>query len=317
LPPPKAVHQLRFLIKLLVMKVRATLLSLVVAVSWAGIFAQSAPTNAGEQTPVSLSIFVTDAHDNPVSAISTGDVSIMDDYQRPRTVIAATRDESPLRLGVVIDASKSQSKSELYKAGIQELNALLEQVLRRNADEAFVETFDTDPHRPTPCMRIAQLKNAGINLQTGNASALFDAIEVACKERFTDNTSPARRVLILLTDGEDNASRISLDAAILAAQRTRTAIIAISTLEESWEHADSVLRQLAEETGGYAFLGLSPKKMPMVFSKIASQLDSMVQVTYVPARSAKAGDAHQLQIKSASGRKLRVRAPKRYYVVTP
>jgi VWFA-related protein len=296
-------------------------LAVLVATSSAGTFAQDAPGNSTEQATVSVSVFVTDARGNPIGAIGDGDLSIEDEHKPPRRLIAITHDTSPIRLGLLIDKSNSQRRSELYKAGVQGLNTFLKQALQRDADKAFIETFDTVPTRPTAWMSGDELGKIGVDLQPSGATSLFDAIYFACKERLTDNSSPARRVLVVLSDGSDNQSRLNVDAAVAAALRAKAAIVAIGTREEGNNYqergTDGVLKRLAENTGGYAFLDLRPKDMPKVFSDIAHQLDSMFQVVYVPAETAKSGEAHQLQIKPVSGKKLHVQAPKQYYVLAP
>lgn len=296
-------------------------LIVLVAVSSVGTFAQNAPERPIEQGRVSISVFVTDAHGKPISAISDGDLSIEDEHKPPRTVIAVAHDTSPVRLGVLIDKSNSQNRSELYKAGVQALNMFLKQILQRDADKIFVETFDTLPNPPTAWMSADELGKVKLDLQPSGASSLFDAIDFVCKERLSDDSSAARRVLVVLTDGGDTQSRINADAAIAAAQRSKAAIIAISTREEGNNYQQSgtngVLKRLAENTGGYAFLDLRPKDVQKVFSGIAHQLDSMFQVVYIPAEIPKRGEAHQFQIKPSSGKKLHVQAPKQYYAVTP
>jgi len=306
---------------MLEMRIRVLVFLIVlVAVSSAGTFAQNAPEHLLEQARVGISVFVTDANGNPVSAISDGDLSIEDEHKPPRTVIAVTHDTSPVRLGLLIDKSNSQSRSELYKAGVQALNTFLKQVLQRDADKVFIETLDTLPNRPTAWMSADELGKIRLDLQPSGASSLFDAIDFVCKERLTGNSPPARRVLVVLTDGGDNQSRINVNAAIAAAQRAKAAIIAISTREAGNNYqqpgTDSVLKRLAEDTGGSAFLDLRPKDMRKVFSEIAYQLDSMFQVVYIPAETAKSGEAHQVRTKPIPGKKLHVQAPKQYYAVT-
>jgi len=302
---------------------RANILRFFIALltgSLASALAQNAPVNPSEHRPVSVSMFVTDAHGNPVSAISDGDVNVEDEHKPPRSVITVTHDVSPLRLGVLIDKSNSQRRSDLYKAGVQGLSTFLKEVLRRDTDKAFIETFDSSPDRPTEWMSADELGKASLNLQPSGATSLFDAIELACKERLSDNFSPARRVLVVLSDGGDTSSRSNLDAATAAAQRAKTAIITISTHEEGNIYqrggTDGVLKRLAENTGGYAFLDLRPKDIQKVFSNISQQLDAMFQVVYVPAEPVNSGEAHQVEIKATSGKKLHVHAPKRYFGTT-
>ena len=293
------------------------LLVIFLVISSPGTFAQDETPNPNEQSQVSVSVFITDAHGNPVTGIREGDVFVEDEHKPPVAVIGMTHDTSPLRLGVLIDKSNSQRLSELYKPAVEGLNEFLERVLLKDADRVFVEAFDTLPDQPTQWIGASEVGNVRLNLQPSGATSLFDAIERACRERFADKQFPARRVLVLLSDGSDDQSHASLDAAIEAAQQTKTSIIAISTGNSNEHRGTSVLKNLAESTGGYAFVDLRPKEMPEIYSQIAKRLDSMFQVVYVPASSAGGKQPHLLQIKPASGTRLHIQAPKRYYAAIP
>ncbi len=292
----------------------------IVLVGQAGGFAQLASRIASGQPTISISVFVTDARGNPATSIGDTDL-LIEDEQQPRDVIRVTHDTTPLRLGVVIDRSNSQRASDLYKSGLHELNMFLTQVLREESDEVFIEVFDTAPDRPLPWMARNELGQVQLNARPGGGSSLFDSIDLACKERFGDSESPSRRVLILLTDGEDNQSRINLDDAITAAQRAKAAVFAVSTREnqngygrnDSERAADTVLRKLADSTGGYAFLELGPKQISKAFLQIVAQLDSIFDLVFIPTPAANREQPHTLAVRSASGSKLRVHAAKRYY----
>ena len=111
-----------------------------------------------------------------------------------------------------------------------------------------------------------------------------------------DPAQPARRVLVLLSDGGDNQSRMNHDQAIAAAQTAGTVIFAVSTSENPNGNVDSRrLEQFVDKTGGHAFLHLNRKDMPRVFSSIREQIENMYAVTFVPADVGKAGQYRSIE----------------------
>jgi len=280
-----------------------------------GQTAQVPPTDsiAGKQPyAVSVPFYVNDKQGMPVR-ITQADLSILDDRLPPQSVAGFQRgSEVPLRLGVLIDKSNSQRKSSLYRPGLEAAFAFLNQVLTAPEDRAFVELVDTVP-TATRFMEKTQLGAIKMDATPGGGTALFDAVQLASNQLMnTDPVRPARRVLVILSDGGDNASHISLNAAIASAQRATTVVFTVSTSEEENARSNVVLERLAKETGGAAFLHVRGKNMPKVFSEIQGQIDGMYTVTYIPP-SREAGRYREIEIRVTSDKHLHVRAPKGYY----
>ena len=98
----------------------------------------------------------------------------------------------------------------------------------------------------------------GINrLRPGGGTALFDAVYTACRDKLLDESrgqEPVRKAMVLISDGDDNQSRVYQDEAIKECQRAETIIYAISTnWTPSRGKGDQVLKQMAEDTGGQVF----------------------------------------------------------------
>lgn len=105
------------------------------------------------------------------------------------------------------------------------------------------------------------------------------------------------------------------DKAIAAAQKARTVIFAVSTGENPNGSSDSSgLYWFADKTGGHAFLPASRKGVPKVFSSLREQIENMYAVTFVPADAGKPGQYHSIELKATSDKKMKLRAPKGYYV---
>jgi len=149
------------------------------------------------------------------------------------------------------------------------------------------------------------------------ASALYDALRLACDERMkNDAVEDSLRVIVVLSDGEDNQSRSSRSDAIASAQRAGVVIFAESTgysPSRQTARGDRILKDITSETGGLAFLTLSHKEVPRVFATIKDQIDNMQLLSYVPVDPGPADQYHSLELKPASTAKLRLRVPKGYY----
>jgi Ca-activated chloride channel family protein len=287
-----------------------------------GITATQTPADstAGSQpTAVSVLFFVDDARGDPMQGLTQADVSILDNKKPPQSVVAfGTARDLPLRLGLLIDTSTSQRSGELYRPGVKAASDFLNQVLNGPDNKVFIVSFAAVANG-TAFMDSSELLKFKINLTPGGGTAFYDAINLACRERMmTDSTQPARRVLIALTDGEDNLSHVSLAETIAVAQRAGAAVFSVSTNANLGQTVDQrgnrILRRIAEETGGIAFDDIGSKDMPKVFAKIKTQIDTMYRVTYIPGEVGHPGHYRSLELKAVTNKKLKVRGPRTYYV---
>jgi VWFA-related protein len=116
---------------------------------------------------------------------------------------------------------------------------------------------------------------------------MFDAVFTACRDKLLDSTrgqEPARKAMVLISDGDDNQSRVHLDEAIKMCQRAETIVYAISTnWTPSRGRGDQVLTQLAGDTGGQVFFPPSVEEMTTSFHNIEEELRSQYALTYTPA----------------------------------
>lgn len=273
------------------------------------------PTEGGATaSSVTVPFFVNDSHGEAVGGISPSEIVVFDN-KKPQSILGIrTAAQLPLRLGILIDTSTSEAHSGVYRAAVESIHDLLKDMLRPPDDRAFVLTFDTVPNA-TSLMTPDQAANFKIDLALGGGTALYDSVYLACDERMkVDAISPARRVLVVLSDGVDNSSRVNHDQAIAAAQAAGTVIFAISTIDSpSGDRENWMLQQFADKTGGSAFLHLGRKDIPKVFSKIKGEIENMYAVTYVPAEPVARGQYRSLEVKGRSAKELRIRSAKGYY----
>jgi Ca-activated chloride channel family protein len=162
--------------------------------------------------------------------------------------------------------------------------------------------------------------------KTGKQTALFDAVWQFCDEKM--RTVPGRRVLLLVTDGEDTYSRANIRDAIDIAQRTETTIFAISTKAgflatvpgveagQVSDKKDRDLQTLAEETGGVAFFTGDMLSLERSFTKISKELRAQYLVTYNPTNKSYDGAFRKIDVKLAEGRgDLKVRTKRGYKAI--
>ena len=163
----------------------------------------------------------------------------------------------------------------------------LNQIVRPKSDRAFVIGFDTTAEVTQDFTDSAELLSRGVRmLRPGGGTALYDAIYYACRDKLMKARphGPARRAIILLSDGEDNQSRVTREEAIEMAQRAEVIIYTISTNISGVKlRGDKVLERLADATGGRAFFPFKIQDVANAFSEIQDELRSQYLLAYKPA----------------------------------
>ena len=132
----------------------------------------------------------------------------------------------PLRVGIVIDASTSIRSRFQFEQ--QSATEFLLQILKAKSDRAFVMGFDVTPTVTQDWTNNIDGLETGINrLRPGGGTALFDAVYTACRDKLLDESrghEPVRKAMVLISDGDDNQSRVYQDEAIKECQRAETII---------------------------------------------------------------------------------------------
>src|SRR5579859_2800172 len=217
----------------------------------------NAPTIRVGVNEVNLIFTVTDKHGRYIPNLQLHDFALLDDQKAPERVNSFHQQINlPLRVGILIDTSTSiHSRFQFEQQAAQEF---LLQILKAKSDRAFVMGFDVTPTLTADWTQDLDALEKGVNrLSPGGGTALFDAVYTACKTKMLDQsrgTEPVRKALILLSDGDDNQSRVHLDEAIKMCQRSETIIYSISTnWTPSRGEGDKVMAQLAGDTGGQVF----------------------------------------------------------------
>jgi Ca-activated chloride channel family protein len=236
---------------------------------------------------VYLIFTVTDSKGHFIKDLQLNDFALLDDQKAPAQIFSFQQQTNlPLRVGLLIDASTSIRQRFEFEQ--QAATEFILQTIKPRSDKAFVMGFDVTPDLKQDWTNNLDLLNTGINaLRPGGGTALYDAVYTACRDKLADSArgqEPTRKALVLVSDGNDNQSRVYLDEAIKMCQRAETIVYAISTnTSPSRERGDDVLKKISDATGGITF---TPKRLEDIangFHDIGDELRSQYALAYRPA----------------------------------
>jgi VWFA-related protein len=273
------------------------------------------PTIVTRVNEVSLIFTVNDKHGHYIPDLKQSDFALLDDQKAPARVNSFHQQINlPLRVGILIDTSSSIRSRFQFEQ--QSATEFLLQVLRAKNDRAFVMGFDVTPTVTTDWTNNQDALETGIDkLRPEGGTALFDALYVACRDKLLTSRGPepVRKAIILVSDGEDNQSRVYMPEAIKECERAETIIYAISTnWTPSRGEGDKVLDELSSQTGGETFYPPSVEDMAVSFKSIEEELRSQYALVYTPA-DFKTDGAFRTIYLYCYDRRYQVRAKKGYF----
>jgi Ca-activated chloride channel family protein len=271
-----------------------------------------------------------------VPELEKTDFKIWDDKFPQEIRYFSKQTDLPLRIGMLLDTSNSIRDRIKFEQDAS-INFLFS-VLRHNKDEAFVMTFDDEPQIVQGFTGDAgALRDEITKTRAGGGTAIYDAIYEACVKELShpprppgDQPDVVRRVMILISDGEDNLSTHTRGDAIEMAQRTSVVIYTISTSTE-WvslsqtdpnkmgdrkyhlTDGDKILEQLAEETGGRAFFPYHVDDLDQSFQDIGDELRNQYSIAYLPTNYVLDGRYHKIRIEVPEHKGYQVRARRGYF----
>jgi VWFA-related protein len=259
--------------------------------------------------------FAATDHGKSVTSLGLSDVQIRDDSQPPEAILGFHNvTQLPLRIGLIIDISGSvtdrfwfeQDAASRFLKVVTDENDLAF-VIGSNSCVFLVQDFTADQTLTTRALA---------QLAPGGGTALWDAVAFAAdKLASRPETQPVARVLVVISDGDDNSSSVSLQQAIWTAQRGEVAIYTVSTREGSSESlGNRALKTLSEQTGGATFTPGSLSGLTRSLADLQQVLRGRYLIYYQPASSQPDGRFHAVDIKAEkNGRKLKIFARKGYY----
>ncbi len=310
------------------------LLGLLVPLQWAQTTATVRPAMSGENLAsgaeaddgiitirksveeVNLIFTATDKHGHFKKHLKSSDVMVWDDG-KPPAAVRSFRSETdlPLRVGLVFDVSGSITSRFLFEqeAAIRFFN----QVIRPHTDQAFVMAFNSAPRLVQDFTDDPQLLAQGVEkLAPGGGSAVYDALYAAALDKLmrTRADRPVRRVIILISDGEDNQSRAKASDVVEAARRAEVSIYAISTTNSNiFSRGDRVMERFGEDTGGRTFFPSKIEDVVHAFNSIQEELRSQYALSYKPANFDADGHYRRIQIQARNDKNLVIRSRKGYF----
>jgi len=253
-----------------------------------------------------------------VNDLSLSDIRIRDDNRPPERILQfLPQSKLPLRLAVLVDTSGSVEE----RIGFEKSAAkrFLGRVLNPGSDLAFVASFDTEVFVAQDFTGDANALDQGVDklVRSGEGTAVFDAVHFACwKLGAYPDQGRVARVLVLLSDGEDNSSHRSLRQALDAAEAAGITVYTINTSQnfDLQTDANHVLRIIGQRSGGESVYPQNMRELEHYFRQLSDAIRSRYLIAYKPANFIPDGSYHRLKISAErDGRRLQVHVRKGYY----
>jgi VWFA-related protein len=290
--------------------------------------AQQGPVIRTQVNLVNLFVTVRDKNKRIVTDLKQEDFKVFEDAQPQQIAFFSKEVTLPITLAMLLDTSGS----EQYMLGsIQEAGSrFLERVLRKG-DEALIMSFDSDvdllsDFTDDRSQLDRAIRKARINIPSGGSiggnpgpigsrqitgTALYDAIYLACNEKL--NTEAGRKAIVIVTDAQDEGSKVRLEEAVEAAQRTDTVVHILLVADPHFGGGNGgVAHKITEDTGGRTISVNSEKHLAEAFDQISEELRSQYTVGYYPSNAAHDGKFRKIKVEM-SNKDLKVLARKGYY----
>jgi Ca-activated chloride channel family protein len=263
---------------------------------------------------VNVLFTVTNRNSKLVTDLEIQNLKIFED-NKPQTITNFTREtELPLTIAILIDTSTSIR--DRFKFEQEAAMGFLYRTLRPKKDKALLITFDSAIELVQDYTDNPEVLSKAIRqVQSGGGTKMFDAIYLACQEKLKAETG--RKVLILISDGDDNLSLENLNGTSEMAQRSDVSVFAVSTNSSGFcgikaPKADKVLQQLAEDTGGRVFFPFKAEDLSESFQGISTELRSQYSLAYRSSNPARDGSFRTIKIET-DRKNLKVKSRKGYY----
>jgi len=263
---------------------------------------------------VNLVLSVTDEKGHFVQGLLPSDLTILDnDSKQTALTFFQSQTELPLHVAFVLDMSASIE--ERFQAEQHTIETFLRQVTRPQ-DSVALFAFNQHVQLAVPVLnnwraishRVRKLKPTG-------ETALYDAV-TAASQWLAQDPHPARHIIILISDGEENASQTTLEATIADVLKSETTVYPVNVVSHYSESTENgklgtaVLKQLSDATGGTYLRADADGDVGAAFRRIRRELRSQYAVAYKPSNLA-GQFFHSLKV--IATRNLRVRCRTGYY----
>jgi VWFA-related protein len=283
---------------------------------------------------VSLYCSVHNKQNGLISSLTKGDFDLAEDA-KPQTIKYFSKEtDIPLTMGLLIDVSGSQANmiDPERQAGSQFFSSVL-----RKKDVAFLISFGADSDLLQDITGTPRLLQQGLGrlkpnfgysgptsgpvptMNHGAGTVMYDAVYLAAHDMLASESG--RKAIILITDGEDEGSKLSMKAAIEAAQKADTIIYSILYVDRRFYggfqigySGESVLKQMSDETGGRLFTVGGKNTLDAIFGQIQEEMRTQYLIGYTPTNSNKDGSFRKIDLKTHD-KDFKVQVRKGYYAM--
>ena len=283
---------------------------------------------------VSLYCTVHNKQNGLIASLTRNDFDLAEDA-KPQTIKYFSKETNiPLTIGMLIDVSGSQATmiDPERQAGSQFFSNVL-----KNKDVAFLISFGADSELLqdiTGTPRLLQRGLCQLKLNTGysgptsgpvptmnhqRGTVMYDAVYLAANDILAHESG--RKAIILITDGEDEGSKLSMKAAIEAAQKADSIIYGILYVDRRFYggfnigySGESVLKQMSEETGGRLFTVGGKNTLESIFQQIEEEMRTQYLIGYTPTNPNKDGSFRKIDLKTHD-KDQKVQVRKGYYAM--
>jgi VWFA-related protein len=290
------------------MRIRAIASYLCIA-SLAGGLAFAAPPGQIRVQVNIVNLFATvrDKHKAIVTGLTKDDFEVYEDGQPQEITYFSAESNLPITVGMLIDTSGSEYN--MLSAEKEAGSRFLARVLRKG-DLAMVMTFDTDVDLLADFTDDRGLLNRAINraqinvpvggiivqgpLPTSGSGGtnFYDAVYLASHDKLSGEAG--RKAIVVLTDAEDTGSKLRLEDAVEAAQRTDTVVHILLVAADGGDQ--SVAKRLTDDTGGRMIVVRNEKNLEQAFDQISEELRSQYTVGYTPTNKKHDGSYRKIKV---------------------
>jgi VWFA-related protein len=269
-----------------------------------------------EVEEVTLHATVVDDHNRLITDLAKNDFTVFEDG-KPQKITSFRREDIPVAMGIIIDNSGSmrEKRPAVNAAAINLVQSSNPQ------DQVFVVNFSDNYFLDQDyTAKVPKLKEALERIEARGGTALFDAV-LASADHMKGSAALEKRVLLVVTDGDDTASRHTLEEAVRRLEeKNGPTIYTIGLLqEERSKRARRALREMAEDTGGVAFFPKDLSEVQAITSQIAHDIRNQYTIQYKPSTPQSAGGYRTVKVEAnAKGyKRLQVRTRSGYYAGKP